>query len=155
MKLTPTGGVQPPSRPIPIVTAGVRPRMCEAAGRAGRASPVHHLAALVTTRLVARSMRSRVSAADARRPPKATRLANQMSEMTPATCRSVGVGSPPLSVRASRLDLIGGAVEFRGGARVCDGEGPCHGCRQPWVALPAVIQICGEALEPFQRCAVT
>lgn len=33
MNLTPTGDVGPPSRPIPIVTAGVRPRMCEAAGR--------------------------------------------------------------------------------------------------------------------------
>ena len=33
MNLTPTGDVGPSSRPIPIVTAGVRPRMCEAAGR--------------------------------------------------------------------------------------------------------------------------
>lgn len=33
MHLTPTGEVQPPSRAIPIITAGVRPRMCETAGR--------------------------------------------------------------------------------------------------------------------------
>ncbi|MGK2879346.1 MAG: LLM class flavin-dependent oxidoreductase [Mycobacterium sp.] len=33
MNLIPTGDVQPLSRPIPIITAGVRPRMCEAAGR--------------------------------------------------------------------------------------------------------------------------
>ena len=33
MNLTPTGDMSPPSRPIPIITAGVRPRMCEAAGR--------------------------------------------------------------------------------------------------------------------------
>lgn len=33
MHLTPTGGVEPPLRRIPIVTAGVRPRMCEVAGR--------------------------------------------------------------------------------------------------------------------------
>ncbi|MEU0499422.1 LLM class flavin-dependent oxidoreductase [Mycobacterium sp. NPDC006124] len=33
MNLTPTGEVPPPSRAIPIITAGVRPRMCEAAGR--------------------------------------------------------------------------------------------------------------------------
>ncbi len=33
MNLIPTGEVQPPSRPIPIITAGVRPRMCETAGR--------------------------------------------------------------------------------------------------------------------------
>ena len=33
MNLTPTGDVGPSSRPIPIVTAGVRHRMCEAAGR--------------------------------------------------------------------------------------------------------------------------
>jgi probable F420-dependent oxidoreductase len=33
MHLTPTGDVQPPPRRIPIITAGVRPRMCEAAGR--------------------------------------------------------------------------------------------------------------------------
>ena len=49
----------------------------------------------------------------------------------------------------------GGAVEFRGGAGVCDGEGPCHGCRQPWVVLPAVMQMRGEPFEPFERCAVT
>ena len=33
MDLVPTGDVPPLPRPIPIVTAGVRPRMCEAAGR--------------------------------------------------------------------------------------------------------------------------
>ncbi len=33
MHLTPTGDVEPPPRRIPIITAGVRPRMCEAAGR--------------------------------------------------------------------------------------------------------------------------
>jgi probable F420-dependent oxidoreductase len=33
MNLVPTGEVAPPARDIPIVTAGVRPRMCEAAGR--------------------------------------------------------------------------------------------------------------------------
>ncbi len=33
MNLIPTGEVQPPSRPIPVITAGVRPRMCETAGR--------------------------------------------------------------------------------------------------------------------------
>lgn len=33
MNLIPTGEVQPPDRLIPIITAGVRPRMCEAAGR--------------------------------------------------------------------------------------------------------------------------
>ncbi|KMO68065.1 LLM class flavin-dependent oxidoreductase [Mycolicibacterium obuense] len=33
MHLTPTGDVEPPQRRIPIITAGVRPRMCEAAGR--------------------------------------------------------------------------------------------------------------------------
>ncbi len=33
MNLVPTEAVQPPKRDIPIVTAGVRPRMCEAAGR--------------------------------------------------------------------------------------------------------------------------
>ncbi|MGD9620686.1 MAG: LLM class flavin-dependent oxidoreductase [Mycolicibacterium sp.] len=33
MHLTPTGDVEPPHRAIPIITAGVRPRMCEVAGR--------------------------------------------------------------------------------------------------------------------------
>ncbi|WP_459981227.1 LLM class flavin-dependent oxidoreductase, partial [Mycobacterium avium] len=33
MNLVPTGPVEPPARNIPIVTAAVRPRMCEAAGR--------------------------------------------------------------------------------------------------------------------------
>ncbi len=33
MNLVPTEDVTPPKRAIPIVTAGVRPRMCEAAGR--------------------------------------------------------------------------------------------------------------------------
>ncbi|MGB3353212.1 MAG: LLM class flavin-dependent oxidoreductase [Mycobacterium sp.] len=33
LNLIPTGDMQPPSRPIPIITAGVRPRMCETAGR--------------------------------------------------------------------------------------------------------------------------
>jgi probable F420-dependent oxidoreductase len=33
MNLVPTEAVQPPKRDIPIVTAGVRPRMCEVAGR--------------------------------------------------------------------------------------------------------------------------
>lgn len=33
MNLVPTGEVEPPRRAVPIVTAGVRPRMCEAAGR--------------------------------------------------------------------------------------------------------------------------
>jgi probable F420-dependent oxidoreductase len=33
MNLVPTEAVKPPQRNIPIVTAGVRPRMCEAAGR--------------------------------------------------------------------------------------------------------------------------
>lgn len=33
MNLIPTEKVSPPARDIPIVTAGVRPRMCEAAGR--------------------------------------------------------------------------------------------------------------------------
>lgn len=33
MNLVPTGHVDPPPRPIPVVTAGVRPRMCEVAGR--------------------------------------------------------------------------------------------------------------------------
>lgn len=33
MNLVPTGEVDPPARRIPIVTAGVRPRMCEVAGR--------------------------------------------------------------------------------------------------------------------------
>jgi probable F420-dependent oxidoreductase len=33
MNLIPTGDAQPPRHPIPIITAGVRPRMCETAGR--------------------------------------------------------------------------------------------------------------------------
>ncbi|MCP9271173.1 LLM class flavin-dependent oxidoreductase [Mycolicibacterium arenosum] len=33
MHLVPTGEVEPPVRDIPIITAGVRPRMCEVAGR--------------------------------------------------------------------------------------------------------------------------
>ena len=33
MNLVPTGDVAPPKRIIPIITAGVRPRMCEVAGR--------------------------------------------------------------------------------------------------------------------------
>lgn len=33
MNLVPTGDVAPPQRAIPIITAGVRPRMCEVAGR--------------------------------------------------------------------------------------------------------------------------
>ncbi|GJF16773.1 luciferase-like protein [Mycolicibacterium cyprinidarum] len=33
MHLIPTGDVEPPQRRIPIITAGVRPRMCEVAGR--------------------------------------------------------------------------------------------------------------------------
>ncbi|MDI3312754.1 MAG: LLM class flavin-dependent oxidoreductase [Mycobacterium sp.] len=33
MNLVPTEAVKPPQRRIPIITAGVRPRMCEAAGR--------------------------------------------------------------------------------------------------------------------------
>ncbi|EUA68964.1 luciferase-like monooxygenase family protein [Mycobacterium xenopi 4042] len=33
LNLLPTGAVEPPQREIPIFTAGVRPRMCEAAGR--------------------------------------------------------------------------------------------------------------------------
>ncbi len=33
MHLTPTGDVEPPPRAIPIITAAVRPRMCEVAGR--------------------------------------------------------------------------------------------------------------------------
>lgn len=33
MNLIPTGPVEPPQRQIPIMTAAVRPRMCEAAGR--------------------------------------------------------------------------------------------------------------------------
>jgi alkanesulfonate monooxygenase SsuD/methylene tetrahydromethanopterin reductase-like flavin-dependent oxidoreductase (luciferase family) len=33
MNLVPTGPVDPPTRDIPIITAAVRPRMCEAAGR--------------------------------------------------------------------------------------------------------------------------
>jgi probable F420-dependent oxidoreductase len=33
MNLVPTEAVKPPQRNIPIITAGVRPRMCEAAGR--------------------------------------------------------------------------------------------------------------------------
>lgn len=33
MDLVPTGEVEPPRRDVPIVTAGVRPRMCEVAGR--------------------------------------------------------------------------------------------------------------------------
>ena len=33
MNLVPTGDVAPPKRAIPIITAGVRPRMCEVAGR--------------------------------------------------------------------------------------------------------------------------
>ena len=33
MHLTPTSDVEPPQRQIPIITAGVRPRMCEVAGR--------------------------------------------------------------------------------------------------------------------------
>jgi len=33
LNLVPTGDVEPPSRSIPIVTAGVKPRMCEVAGR--------------------------------------------------------------------------------------------------------------------------
>lgn len=33
MNLVPTEAVKPPARDIPIITAGVRPRMCEAAGR--------------------------------------------------------------------------------------------------------------------------
>lgn len=33
VNLVPTGEVEPPARTIPIVTAGVRPRMCEVAGR--------------------------------------------------------------------------------------------------------------------------
>lgn len=33
MKLVPTEDIEPPKRNIPIITAGVRPRMCEAAGR--------------------------------------------------------------------------------------------------------------------------
>ncbi|MEN4472717.1 LLM class flavin-dependent oxidoreductase [Mycolicibacterium cosmeticum] len=33
LDLTPTGGIEPPQRTIPIITAGVRPRMCEVAGR--------------------------------------------------------------------------------------------------------------------------
>ena len=43
MNLTPTGDVGPPSRPIPIVTAGVRPRMCEAAGRVANGLAGHPL----------------------------------------------------------------------------------------------------------------
>lgn len=33
MNLVPTGELDPPQRAVPIVTAGVRPRMCEVAGR--------------------------------------------------------------------------------------------------------------------------
>lgn len=33
MNLVPTGELEPPKRAVPIVTAGVRPRMCEVAGR--------------------------------------------------------------------------------------------------------------------------
>ncbi|MCF7550798.1 LLM class flavin-dependent oxidoreductase [Pseudonocardia sp. WMMC193] len=33
LNLVPTGEVEPPKRAVPIVTAGVRPRMCEVAGR--------------------------------------------------------------------------------------------------------------------------
>lgn len=33
MNLVPTGELEPPQRVVPIVTAGVRPRMCEVAGR--------------------------------------------------------------------------------------------------------------------------
>ena len=34
-------------------------------------------------------------------------------------------------------------------------RGPCHGRRQPWVALPAVVQMCGEPFEPLQRPSPT
>ena len=100
-------------------------------------------------------MRSRVSAAVARWPLKATRLANQMSEMTQRRADRWGGLAAPERAGQQDLDFIGRAVEFRGGAGVCDGEGPCHGCRQPWVALPAVMQMCGEAFEPLQRWALT
>jgi probable F420-dependent oxidoreductase len=43
MNLVPTGAVEPPRRAIPIVTAGVRPRMCEVAGRVGDGIAGHPL----------------------------------------------------------------------------------------------------------------
>ena len=98
-------------------------------------------AALVTTRLAGRSMRSRVSAAVA--------VAAEGHEVgqpdvgdDPQRRRSVG-GSPPLSV-ASRIWIhrLRGRVPRRRG--VCDGEGLCHGCRQP--GSPAVMQMCGEGV---------
>ena len=49
MHLTPTGEVQPPSRAIPIITAGVRPRMCETAGRVADGLAGHPLFCLLYT----------------------------------------------------------------------------------------------------------
>lgn len=43
MNLVPTGAVEPPHRAIPIVVAGVRPRMCEVAGRVGDGIAGHPL----------------------------------------------------------------------------------------------------------------
>ena len=50
MNLTPTGDVGPSSRPIPIVTAGVRPRMCEAAGRVADGLAGHPLFTTTTSK---------------------------------------------------------------------------------------------------------
>ncbi|BBY05855.1 LLM class flavin-dependent oxidoreductase [Mycobacterium noviomagense] len=68
MNLVPTGEVAPPTRDIPIITAGVRPRMCEAAGRVADGLAGHPL---FTTTYVEEVVRPAIAkgAAHAGRPP--------------------------------------------------------------------------------------
>ncbi|GBE68169.1 luciferase-like protein [Mycobacterium sp. MFM001] len=63
MNLVPSGPVEPPARDIPIITAAVRPRMCEAAGRVADGLAGHPL---FTTRYLEQVVRPAVAKGAAR-----------------------------------------------------------------------------------------
>ena len=96
-------------------------------------------------------MRSGVSAAVARWPLKATRLASQMSD-DPSDVQIGRWALPPLSVRASRIwILIGRAVEFRMARVSATAKARIMAVVSRGSAASGVMQMCGEAFEPLQR----
>lgn len=119
MNLIPSGPVDPPTRAIPIITAAVRPRMCEAAGRVADGLAGHPL---FTTGYVEEIVRPAVAkgAACADRNPPTSRSSRWSCAPSTTTPSSRAVKSPSRSPstprsRPTSLFLTSAASPHRAG----------------------------------------